>query len=189
MGAGAWKVLESLPGASGAAGCPGRGRFAAGRALHAILPCQAPRAPPAREGSGKTGSSALKGLSKRVYSYCGAVAQPICHGAGARGEPHSKGHVGPFGLGAKGVHNAKTLRLRGKVQSRGSWGKRSPFIVSLQLGKSSAAQYTRTLLTLLASGRSPAQMILSGLQRKAAADPIKQARPMERWNWISSEIC
>ncbi|KEG06942.1 trans-sialidase, partial [Trypanosoma grayi] len=55
------------------------------------------------------------------------------------------------------------------------------FIVSLQLAKSSAVQYTRTLLTLLASGRPPAQMFLAGLQRKAAANPIKQARPMERW--------
>ncbi|KEG14535.1 hypothetical protein DQ04_00421140 [Trypanosoma grayi] len=55
------------------------------------------------------------------------------------------------------------------------------FIVSLQLTKSSAVQYTRTLLTLLASGRSPAWMFLAGLQRKAAADPIKRARPMERW--------
>ncbi|KEG05836.1 putative trans-sialidase [Trypanosoma grayi] len=54
------------------------------------------------------------------------------------------------------------------------------FIVSLQLPKISAVQYTRTLLTLLASGGSPARMFLAGLQRKAAADPIKQARPIER---------
>ncbi|KEG08011.1 hypothetical protein DQ04_08211000 [Trypanosoma grayi] len=57
------------------------------------------------------------------------------------------------------------------------------FILSLQLTKSSTVQYTRTLLTLLASGGSPAQMFLAGLQRKADASPIKQARPLERWEW------
>ncbi|KEG06114.1 trans-sialidase, partial [Trypanosoma grayi] len=63
----------------------------------------------------------------------------------------------------------------------------------LQLTKSSAVQYTRTLLTLLASGRSPARMFLAGLQRKAAADPIKQTRSMKRWeadlfsNMLTSE--
>ncbi|ORC86989.1 trans-sialidase, partial [Trypanosoma theileri] len=55
------------------------------------------------------------------------------------------------------------------------------FIVSLQLAKSSAIQYTRTLLTLLATARTPTQMFLMGLQKTAAQDPLKQARPMLRW--------
>ncbi|KAH9598904.1 hypothetical protein LSM04_003555 [Trypanosoma melophagium] len=55
------------------------------------------------------------------------------------------------------------------------------FIVSLQLANSSTIRYTRTLITMLASGRTPTQMFLAGLQKTAAADPIKQASPMLRW--------
>ncbi|KAH9599312.1 hypothetical protein LSM04_005091 [Trypanosoma melophagium] len=55
------------------------------------------------------------------------------------------------------------------------------FALSLQLAKNGAIQYTRTMITMLASGRTPTQMFLADLQKTAAADPIKQARPMLRW--------
>ncbi|KEG11440.1 hypothetical protein DQ04_02621070 [Trypanosoma grayi] len=93
---------------------------------------------------------------------------------------------------AKGIWTLSTWEQRASIMRRFcDFAKRNDlevrrgnfpfFIVSLQLTKSSAVQYTRTLLTLLASGGSPAQMFLAGLQRKAATNPIKQARPMERW--------
>ncbi|KAH8613678.1 hypothetical protein ERJ75_000735500 [Trypanosoma vivax] len=54
------------------------------------------------------------------------------------------------------------------------------FIVSLNPAKSSAVQHTRALLSLMAGGKAPPWMFLSGL-RRAAAYPTRQVRPMMRW--------
>ncbi|CCD19106.1 hypothetical protein, conserved in T.vivax [Trypanosoma vivax Y486] len=61
-----------------------------------------------------------------------------------------------------------------------SQGNAPHFIVSLKLVKGSAARYTWAPLSPMAAGEAPAQMLLSGLRRAAAANPTRRTTPMMR---------
>ncbi|KAG8340844.1 hypothetical protein ERJ75_000489900 [Trypanosoma vivax] len=107
-------------------------------------------------------------VHKQHCRHKSAEPRPAPRGFGFGSEPRRQWNVDGTSFETQNVHNETPQRIY-----KGGWpgdvGRtRATFIVSVKLARSSAVQYTRTLLLPMAAERVPAQVFLLCLRRAEA---------------------